>query len=583
MPDAVLVFTFSPVQPFIAEARRAADLYAGSRILVELAGAAARAVAGAGGDLVYPAALDGDIPNKLVAIVPWGQARTIAERAERALRERWAAIAESARQELERLGPAPDRVWTEIWQRQAAGPWEVYWAAAAFSNGDATHAYAAIYRKAERALAAAKRTRPFAQAEEPDLKDTLSGQRSALRTGPLNARDYWAAVARHPTVTAARLRPEGQERLDTLGAVKRFGDLAKHPFPSTSSVATADFLHRARARAADALHAYRDAVTALLGEHAYRARQDADWPYDGDLFYQETLTPGSLADRYTLPNPDTAALERAREQLRGLHRAAGGLPSPYYGVVMLDGDDMGKRIGDLLNEQNPLAAHRDLSQRLSAFAATVRPLAEGDQYRASVIYNGGDDVLLLAPLSTALTVAQALAEEFARKTGGTASAGIAIAHHLYPMDAALAAARAAERLAKDVDGKAAVCVRVLKRSGETTDMRSRWQDVDTTFAELVRLFTEDGAGQPLASRFPYEVAASAYALAELDERFAAELRRLFTRHRNARHPHAPDPEHWAQRLWEWARRLPPPEHGSVTEELARWLVFARFVAQGGGE
>ncbi|MER3437544.1 MAG: hypothetical protein C4346_08095, partial [Chloroflexota bacterium] len=30
MPDAVLTFTFSPVQPFIAEARRAADLVGGS-------------------------------------------------------------------------------------------------------------------------------------------------------------------------------------------------------------------------------------------------------------------------------------------------------------------------------------------------------------------------------------------------------------------------------------------------------------------------------------------------------------------------------------------------------------------------
>jgi CRISPR-associated protein Cmr2 len=583
MPDAVLTFTFSPVQPFIAEARRAADLYAGSRILVELAKAAARAVADAGGDLVYPAALNGDIPNKLVAVVPWDRARTIAERAERALREQWAAIAASARRELERLGPAPDRVWTEIWQRQAAGPWEVYWAAAAFANGNATHAYAAAYRKAERALAAAKRTRAFSQAEEPGLKDTLSGRRSALRTGQFDARAYWAAVARHPAVTAAKLRPAGRERLDTLGAVKRFADIARQGFLSTSGVATADFLSRARAQAADALHAYRRAVQALLGEHAYPVRSDQDWPYDGDLFYQETLTPGSLADRYTLLNPDATALERARAQLRGLHKAAGSPPSPYYGIVVLDGDDMGKRIGDRLNEQNPLAAHRDLGRCLSDFAATVRPLAEGDRYRASVIYTGGDDVLLLAPLTTALSVAQALAEEFERKTRGTASAGIAVVHHFYPLDAALAAARAAEWLAKDVDGKAAVCVRVLKRSGETTDMRSRWQDLGTTFADLVRLFTEDGAGQPLASRFPYDVAASAYGLTIPDDRFQAELCRLLTRHRNGQHPAAPDPAQWAGRLTDWARRLPHPDAGAVTDELARWLVFARFVAQGGGE
>ena len=40
MPDAVLIFTFSPIQSFIAEARRASDLYVGSQILVRLAKAA---------------------------------------------------------------------------------------------------------------------------------------------------------------------------------------------------------------------------------------------------------------------------------------------------------------------------------------------------------------------------------------------------------------------------------------------------------------------------------------------------------------------------------------------------------------
>lgn len=581
MPDAVLIVTFSPVQPFIAEARRTTDLYAGSRILVKLARAAAGAVQDAGATLVYPADLSDDMPNKLVAIVPWDRSRTIAERAERALREEWAAIAASARQRLAGLQPAPDAVWEEIWQRQAPGPWEVYWAAAV-QRGENGLAYAAAYRAAERALAAAKRTRAFTQTEEPGMKDTLSGRRTALRTAQLDARAYWAAVARNPAVTAATLRPEGRERLDTLGVVKRFAQFEQTPLiRSTSSVASADFLARARTLATDALHAYRTAVDTLLGEHAYRVHPDVDWPYDGDLFYQETLTPNSLADRYTLLNPDGAALERVRDRLRGLHKAAAGPPSPYYGIVVLDGDDMGKRIDEALQTEDPLAAHTTLSGSLTRFAREVPDIVEA--HHGQVIYNGGDDVLLLAPLRTALQAATKLANRFEQETGGTASAGIAIAHHLYPLDVALTAARAAEQLAKEVDGKAAVCVRVLKRSGETADMRSRWQDLDTTFAALVALFTEGDAGQPLASRFPYDVVAAAHALPDADERFHAELCRLFTRHRNGQHPAAPDPAQWAQRLTDWARRLPHPATGSVTDELARWLVLARFVAQGGSE
>lgn len=56
MTEAVLVFTFGPVQPFIAEARRASDLFVGSQVLAQLAEAVARALRRAGADLVYPAA-----------------------------------------------------------------------------------------------------------------------------------------------------------------------------------------------------------------------------------------------------------------------------------------------------------------------------------------------------------------------------------------------------------------------------------------------------------------------------------------------------------------------------------------------
>jgi CRISPR-associated protein Cmr2 len=580
MPEAVLIFTFSPVQPFIAEARRAADLYAGSRILVNLATAAAAAVEAGGGKLVYPATVAGDVPNKLVAVVPADRAKAIAEAAEAKLRERWAKTVSTARDRLAGLEPKPDATWEAIWARQAPGPWEVYWAAAPM-DADGGAAYAAAYRRADRTLAAAKRTRTFLQAEEPGLKDSLSGARSALRTEALDARDYWAVIAALPSVTAAKLRPEGRERLDTLGAVKRFGAEGDTPFLSTSSVASSDFLARARERAPAALRAYRQAVETVLGDHAYRSRPDADWPYDGDLFYPETLRPTALADRYGRTSLTEATLTPVREALHALHKAAGGPPSPYYGIVVLDGDDMGKRIADCLRDPDPRGKHTALSERLATFAGAVGTVTEG--HHAAVIYNGGDDVLLLAPLAAALPVTRALAERFRETTGGTASAGIAVVHHLSPLDAALAATRAAEERAKWVPGKAAVCLRVLKRSGETAELRCRWDGLGTTVTDLVHLFTETDGRQPLASRFPYAVANAAYAVPDPGVMFTAELRRLLGRHRDRSHRDAPDPETWAARLNAWAAGLPAVGGVSATEHLARWLIFARFVAQGGGE
>ncbi|MGB9587387.1 MAG: type III-B CRISPR-associated protein Cas10/Cmr2, partial [Armatimonadota bacterium] len=94
MSEAILIFTFSPVQQFISETRRTADLFTGSRILRELARSAGEAI---GIDsLIYPRKLQADVPNKLVARVPWEQTKQIAERAREALLDKWREIAKEA-------------------------------------------------------------------------------------------------------------------------------------------------------------------------------------------------------------------------------------------------------------------------------------------------------------------------------------------------------------------------------------------------------------------------------------------------------------------------------------------------------
>jgi len=175
-------------------------------------------------------------------------------------------------------------------------------------------------------------------------------------------------------------------------------------------------------------------------------------------------------------------------------------------------------------------------------------------------------------------LAQALAKEFQDVTGGTASAGIAVAHHLYPLGAALQAARQAEASAKQFENgrtqrkKDAVCVCALRRGGETLEARSSWDPVEGTFAEVVSLFAE----QALSSRFAYDVARAAYALPQAEESFRAELRRLIQRHRNPRAAAGPTPEQWSDGLTEWAMSLPEQTWG-----LACWLMLARFLAQRG--
>lgn len=564
MSDAILIFTFSPVQSFITEARRASDLYVGSQILVCLAKAAG-SVMEKQGTLIYPATLSDDAPNKLVARVPWEEAEVIAAGAKESLLREWTRIADTAKSSLMNKAPLPDARWHDVWARQVSNVWEIYWAAAKDDGS-----YKAAYEKANQALDAAKRTRIFVASEEQGMKDTLSGCREALHAATLSAKDYWTEIGTQ--VKAAKLQPNGRERLDAIGAVKRFSKIADESrFPSTSTVASRPFLNFVRG--SKELDEYRRAIKELLKECLYEPNpNNSDWPYDGDLLFMETLTRQRLESSYGLTALDEDDLEITQYRLREVYDQVKPRPSPYYAIIALDGDNMGKRVSQCETEEE----HQALSHTLSAFATRAKSIV--GEYRGSPIYNGGDDVLAMAPAATAFPLTQALADNFLEITGGTASAGIAVAHHLFPLGAALEAARQAERQAKQA-GRDAVCVRVLKRSGETTEMRSPWKAIGETFAKMTRFFQGDEQGELLSSKFAYDVLRAAYALPKADEKSRAELKRLLKRHRNPKHPQAPDPDEWAERLHAWANRLPDQS----LEELGRWLVFARFIAQGGRE
>jgi len=588
MTDAILLFTFSPVQSFIAEARRAADLYTGSQILVELAKSAAGSIGKE--RLIYPALdengnLPADIPNKLVAQVPFEECEAIAENARQALFVRWREIVGEARAAyLQKTNLLFEE---DIWQRQSADDylWETYWTAAQLDG----RKYEEAYIEAEAGLVATKFTRPFSQYEEPGFKDTLSGKRQALRSKEKDGRQYWYVVGNVNAIVPIQIRPSvgeseengrPRERLDVIGVVKRF-----HPklsekgippfsgFPSTSSIASLDYLESVRKHIAD----YRVALASLFGsrETLMRVRKtDPDFLYDGDFLYMETLTKKRLMEDYRIEETSIAAnLEKAKQELRKIK----GAPSPYYAIIVLDGDGMGEHLRTL-NEQG----HRDFSKHLYEFSKDVSALIG---QRGCVVYNGGDDVLALAPLAYALPLAADLAYAFCKKTGRTASAGIAIAHHLSPLGSALEAARRAEHTAKSVKDKNAVCVLALKRSGDPIEVISRWDALQKgeekagLFGEAVREFK----GEDLSSKLPYDLFQSAYAIPKADSMLEAELGRLVKRHLENGTGEAGKKKaaELTAALFNWAVSLPEIANLNISQHLAQWLALARFVAKGG--
>ena len=101
----VVVFELGPISPLMNAARLAQDLAAASAVVTAVSCAAARAMAGAGGQLVAPARPpEGDrepVTDRLIAVCPKGKGDDIGKAAKEGARKKLEEIADSAKQRIE--------------------------------------------------------------------------------------------------------------------------------------------------------------------------------------------------------------------------------------------------------------------------------------------------------------------------------------------------------------------------------------------------------------------------------------------------------------------------------------------------
>jgi len=179
------------------------------------------------------------------------------------------------------------------------------------------------------------------------------------------------------------------------------------------------------------------------------------------------------------------------------------------------------------------------------------------------------------PIEWALTKPQALAADFeavacSAPVFGTASAGLALVHHLHPLDAALRAARAAEAQAKQMPGKAALCITALKRSGEQVNAVTKWNDLDR-----LKLLVDSMKQGHLASSFVSDAMLNLEAIpSDSLDMLGMELRRQARRHGAEAWVKRGEADQLAEQLTNWADRLP-----SKAEDLRNWINIARFIVR----
>lgn len=496
----LLSISIGPVQDFIATARRSRDLWFGSWLLSELSKAAALAIVqNSGGNLaslVFPAPASVEelspnnnafsVANKIVGVIDlsqWNGCASIADASQR-IRAAVDARLDDIKVDAYSQHHIPGSQFrSQVADLQVKDLVEFIWTAVPFD--DETRDYKAARALSERLLAARKVTRNFGKVQWGDTvpKSSLDGQRESviderayervLRNGK---REY--KLDDHEFRRDYGVRPG--ERLCGIGLLKRHGRRGQdNRIFSTSHVAAQPVLERLLPEHQPFLEAYVEALHeagANLDDHNRAPFLHPIFGrYDGHLLFQERLK--------EFVKPDS--LPAAQEALSRFFAQTGlPRPSPYYALLVADGDRMGKAIDSLTTQTD----HRRLSGLLTEFAAIVPSIVRRN--KGSLIYSGGDDVLAFAPLHTALNCGRELAFEFNQRLESfqieedgktyypTLSAGIAVAHHLEPLQDALTLARDAEKKAKGIPGKNALAVIVDKRSGASRVVADTWASID---------------------------------------------------------------------------------------------------------
>ncbi len=443
---ALLTFSIGPVHGFIVQARRVADLWAGSGLLSHLTGEAVKEAWRQGGDMIFPylakdAEIPAGFPNRFVCRVPLTSDGdvTVAGKMEAAVRNEWNGLVAKTVGELRKHKIEPDDwIWNESapsGQRQTDHLLEVAW-----SWVPEDGSYAEASQEGARRFALSRLFRPFSQIHECGEKCAICGERNALPDGKRDrVRDAWSEAAKESEGQKddePYLR-RGQTRLCLVCATKRF-------YPKW---------HKRAGRFAD----FHD--------------------------FEPPKPPKTPGERVPAPPEESEKF-------------------PYFAIVSMDGDRMGEVLGwpeDKIVDGKIEKFHERLSRALLEFADGLRTqgsaqlnLKAPDAQRApQLIYAGGEDVLFVCDPRSALKLAWQVRSRYLEALRPlrsllkdpedvkrlTISAGILFAHTKHP--AGLLFRDVEELLKRKAKGEAdrdAVAIRLAKRGGVPVEVAFKWDE-----------------------------------------------------------------------------------------------------------
>lgn len=541
-------FTLGPVQGFVAQARRTKDFYAASFLLSWLAGVAILAVEKQDGKILFPKAddnfldwmtgrgkgqepLQGSIPNRFSAEV---SENFHPEQVVATVKAAWAALAE------------------HIWQGDIAGlPVNLEKTAAVWA-GQVDHFFEITWvladsREESNLLDRRKNWRIHAMPAQSGMKcqiieglQELSGEvrpeakvrdifwetlrRKINNRNDLRQGEYLCAIA----WIKRRFVHYFKDFSTTVHGIPLKGWKLNQQVPSVAYLAALPWLANTlemATRHPEVKKAYSDFYQAAqrIADHdgwAMRFSAVDHWTsdehlgnkgwgkIDGSVFFEEQLE-SRFSEKDKSNQKDIDAVKIA---LKGLQKKSKlSAPSPFYAVLLMDGDSLGKQMGKVDKQAM-------ITNALENFTKGV-PKIINDHSRFDrngfLVYAGGDDVLALLPLEEALPCAAAIRQHYLQcfaKAGvkglSTISAAIIFAHIKMPLLKPLAAAHPLlDAIAKDLTGRDALAVQVLKPGGEALTWSLPWQEVLNEGEVILMQMLENIRQEKLifANKFFYEI------------------------------------------------------------------------------
>ncbi|MDA3875681.1 MAG: type III-B CRISPR-associated protein Cas10/Cmr2, partial [Halothiobacillus sp.] len=225
---------------------------------------------------------------------------------------------------------------------------------------------------------------------------------------------------------------------------------------------------------------------------------------DGNVFFKSQLENKNVF-------PDQKLAKKTLDALSQVNQSADLDPvSPFYAILLMDGDSLGSHMSDLAKQQK-------IAEGLSKFTQSVPDIV--DDWNGFLIYAGGDDVLAILPMEDAIPCATRLRSLYMECFKGsgiptTLSGAIEFAHIKMPLTKVLKDAHGLlDDVAKDGRGRDALAIRVWKPGGSKIEWAQPWEIAlipgkDKTYVEQIAEQFRYGSEEPtqFSNKFFYKIA-----------------------------------------------------------------------------